>query len=45
MIQPSLFKHYNNVGLWLKDLGCIWGCGENVMNIFVFIIKLYRRCA
>lgn len=45
MIQPSLFKHYNNVGLWLKDLWCIWGCGENVMNIFVFIIKLYRRCA
>lgn len=45
IIQPSLFKHYNNVGLWLKDLGCIWGCGENVMNIFVFIIKLYRRCA
>lgn len=42
--QPSLFKHYNNVGLWLKDLGCIWVCGENVMNIFVFIIKLYTLC-
>lgn len=39
--QPSLFKHYDNVDLWLRDLGCIWVCGENVMNIFVFIIKLY----
>lgn len=41
--QPSLFKHYDNVDMWLKDLGCIWVCGENVMNIFVFIIKLYTR--
>lgn len=39
--QPSLFKHYDNVDMWLRDLGCIWVCGENVMNIFVFIIKLY----
>lgn len=39
--QPSLFKHYDNVDLWLRDLGCIWVCGENVMNIFVFIINLY----